>query len=106
MAKKVVVELIDDVDSSPAAETVSFGLDGTQYEIDLSAENAEELRAAFAPWVAAGRKVTAGRRVVPKPAKAASDAAAIRDWARAKGIEVSERGRIPAEVRAQYVADN
>ncbi|SNU01882.1 Lsr2 protein [Ruaniaceae bacterium KH17] len=106
MAKKVVVELIDDTDSSPAAETVSFALDGVSYEIDLSDENAAGLRSALAPWISAGRRVSGARRTAARASKGGSDASAIRAWARAKGIEVSERGRIPADLRAQYAAEN
>lgn len=105
MAKKIVVELIDDLDDSRAEETVSFALDGTSYEIDLSAENAAKLRSDFAQWVAAGRKVTGARKAAPASKAGKSDAAEIREWAKKKGIEVSERGRIPAEIRAQYLAD-
>lgn len=106
MAKKVVVELIDDTDSSPAAETVSFALDGVSYEIDLSDENAAALRSALAPWISAGRRVSGARRTATRASKGGPDASAIRAWARAKGIEVSERGRIPADLRAQYAAEN
>lgn len=105
MAKKIVVELIDDTDASKAAEMVSFGLDGVSYEIDLSQENAAQLRSELSRWVSSARKVSGARRVASKPTRSTSDAAAIRTWARGKGIEVSERGRIPAEIRAQYLAD-
>ena len=69
MAKKVVVELIDDTDSSPAAETVSFALDGVSYEIDLSDENAAGLRSALAPWISAGRRVSGARRTATRASK-------------------------------------
>ncbi len=105
MAKKIVVELIDDLDDSRAEETVSFSLDGTTYEIDLSVDNAAALRADFATWVAAARKVTGARKAASGSKAGKSDAAEVRAWARKKGIEVSERGRIPAEIRAQYLAD-
>ncbi len=106
MAKKIVVEIVDDLDGSGAAATVGFGLDGVSYEIDLSEENAAQLRADLSRWVQAARKVTGARKVASKPTRGTSDAAAIRAWARGKGIEVSERGRIPAEIRAQYLADS
>lgn len=106
MAKKIVVQIIDDLDGSLASSTVGFALDGVSYEIDLSDENAAQMRADFSRWVNAARKVTGTRRAAAKPARSGSDAAAIRAWARAKGVEVSERGRIPAEIRAQYLADS
>lgn len=107
MANKVVVQLVDDIDRSPASETVSFGLDSVNYEIDLNDEHAAELRDALAPWVSKGRR-TGGRkstRGTAAPRAAASDAAKIREWARGQGIEVSERGRIPAEIRERYLRE-
>jgi hypothetical protein len=105
MAQKVTVVLVDDLDGGPADETVSFGLDGTAYEVDLSRANADRLRDLLAPYVAGGRRVGAARR--PRTAAAprrsgSSDAAAIREWAQRNGHPVSERGRISAEVRAAY----
>lgn len=61
MAQKVVVELVDDLDGKPAEETVVFGLDGREYEIDLSVKNAEKMRKALSGYVEAGRK-TGGRK--------------------------------------------
>lgn len=104
MANKVVVQLVDDIDHSPAAETVSFGLDGVNYEIDLNEEHAAQLRDALSAWVGRARR-TGGRKSTRSgaPGKSpSSDAAKIRLWARDNGIEVSERGRIPAEVRERY----
>ena len=86
---------------------MSFGLDGVNYEIDLNDEHAAELRDALAPWVSKGRR-TGGRkstRGTAAPRAAASDAAKIREWARGQGIEVSERGRIPAEIRERYLRE-
>lgn len=101
MAQRVQVVLIDDVDNGPAAETVRFALEGVQYEIDLSAAHAAELRAAFAPWVAAARKVST--RSSGK-SRSSSDTSKVRAWAKANGYDVSERGRISATVRAAYDA--
>ena len=113
MAQKVQVLLVDDLDGGEATETVSFALDGTSYEIDLSGKNAEELRDAFAKYVGAARK--AGRSGGSSPGRAASSgrsrsstamdrdqAAAIRSWAKKKGLKVSDRGRIPASIIEQY----
>lgn len=101
MAQRVQVVLIDDVDNGPAAETVRFALEGVQYEIDLSAAHAAELRTAFAPWVAAARKAPA--RSSGK-SRSGSDTSKVRAWAKANGYDVSERGRISATVRAAYDA--
>lgn len=113
MVRKVQVLLVDDVDGSTADETVAFGLDGANYEIDLSADNSTAFREALARYVAAARK--AGRTGPAKAARAGSGAKpsasadraqnqAIRDWAKRNGLQVSERGRIPAEIVAKYHA--
>ncbi len=105
MAQRVQVVLEDDLDGGKADETVTFGLDGTTYEIDLSKKNAAKLRDALAAYVGSGRRV-AGRRGAAGRARgrgrSASDSADIRAWAKENGYEVSERGRISAEVRAAY----
>jgi nucleoid-associated protein Lsr2 len=105
MATKTVTELLDDIDGKPADETVSFGLDGVQYEIDLATDNAEALREALAPWSEAARR-TGGRRVAGRPVKVATevDTKAVRVWAASNGIELSSRGRIPGHVVEQYRA--
>ncbi len=109
MAQKVNVILVDDIDGSDAAETVPFGLDGTQYEIDLNSGHARELREQLDLYVRKARKAIGpasrtgrGRRT------GANDAGnkEIRDWAREKGLDVSERGRIPADIVAQFEAAN
>jgi hypothetical protein len=105
MAQKVEVLLVDDLDGGDADETVGFGLDGTRYEIDLSTAHASELREELEPYVRAARKA-AGR-----PARAAGTAsrgkasnAAVREWARANGHDIKERGRVPAVLMAEYHA--
>lgn len=99
--------LQDDLDGGSADETVTFGLDGRSYEIDLTTKNADKLRKTLAPYVAAGRR--AGRIPRQGPfgrSTAASDGntAAIRAWAIEQGYEVSSRGRISADIRAAYEA--
>lgn len=116
MAQKVNIILVDDIDDSEATETVSFGLDGTSYEIDLNDAHAAELREALAPYLGHARKVptSSGRRASRKSAAASSgsgggatngaSAADVRIWARENGHTVPERGRIPAEIREAYDA--
>jgi len=111
MAQKVHIVLEDDLDGSEATETVSFALDGTSYEIDLNEENATKLRDALSVYVGHGRRVTGGARRGRKSTGGGSStggasAKEIRDWARANGHDVPERGRIPADVRSAYEAAN
>lgn len=114
MAQKVQVLLVDDLDGGEASETVTFALDGSSYEIDLSEKNADELRDAFAKYVGAARK--AGRATTSSSSRSSSSprrsggsasmdrdqAAAIRSWAKKQGLKVSDRGRIPATIIEQY----
>ncbi len=108
MAKKVQVTLVDDIDNSVAAETVSFGLDGSSYEIDLSDANAKKLRDALAKYVANARKSgraprTAAATRVTRPARADREQVqATREWARKNGYKVSDRGRVPQVVVDAY----
>ncbi|MFV0287599.1 MAG: Lsr2 family protein [Demequina sp.] len=104
MAQRVKVVLVDDIDGGAATETIGFALDGVSYEIDLSAEHADELRAAFQPWVAVSRKVTSRRSAARAATPRRGDTAKIRAWAKDNGFEVSERGRISTEVRDAYAA--
>ncbi|MEU8133145.1 histone-like nucleoid-structuring protein Lsr2 [Streptodolium elevatio] len=107
MAQKVQILLVDDLDGGKADETVTFALDGVSYEIDLSEANAGELRNALATYVQVARK-TGGRvgrraaRGTAKSAGAGADTALVRQWARDNGYEVSERGRVPANIREAY----
>ena len=102
MAQKVNIVLIDDIDESPASETVSFALDGKDYVIDLSEKNAQKLRDAFAPYVAHARRGSAGSR--RRRGGERGNAAEIRAWARENGYNVPERGRIPSEINSAYAA--
>jgi len=106
MSRNVSVVVTDDLDGSAGAETVSFGLDGVAYEIDLNEVNRARLGSALEPFIHAGRRVQrsnrsrgAGRRPAPT-----TDRAAIRTWAKEAGLQVSERGRISSEVMRQYEA--
>lgn len=106
MAQKVQVVLVDDIDGGVADETVTFSLDGVAYEIDLSTGNAANLREAFAPWVGGARRVGGRTRAQRRTSSRSSGGrnSEIREWARANGYSVSERGRIPAEVKAAFEA--
>lgn len=112
MAKRVIHELIDDMNGQPADESVTFGLDGVQYEIDLTTKNAAKLRTVLAPFVAAATKVGRGGiargrdgrgRSTPRTDRQLNQA--IREWAVANGIPVSDRGRIKQEIVDRYKAE-
>ena len=109
VAQKIQTLFIDDIDGSEAEGTVRFALDGAEYEIDLNAKNAEALRKALSRYVDAARRSsgTAARR----PARAGRRAAAsglntteVREWAKAQGIDVKDRGRVPAELVVRFRA--
>ena len=104
MAQKVQILLTDDIDGSEAAETVSFGIDGSVYEIDLSEKNVGQLRKVLSPYVEHARKATASaqRRRRPRPASHRELSTEIREWAKARGSKVSERGRIPANIMTEF----
>lgn len=105
MAKKVQIILEDDLDGSNADETVTFGLDGATYEIDLTAQHAEELRSALNPFVGAARK-TGKAKGSRASGSSGVDTKKVRAWAIENGIDVPGRGRIPKNVVEKYVAAN
>jgi hypothetical protein len=112
VARKVEVQLLDDIDGKPAEETVRFSLDGASYEIDLSAKHADELRASMAKFITKARRlgrghaVSAGRARGGTPARAdRAQNQAIRDWAKRKGVQLNDRGRIPRTIVEQYEAE-
>jgi hypothetical protein len=110
VAQKVRVLLVDDLDGTEAETTVEFGLDGVSYTIDLSADNAESLREALAPYVDSGHRIGERKKSLTKTATAAAPSAAtgreqtqaIREWARKQGYDVSDRGRIPGHIGEAY----
>ena len=111
MAQKVHVELVDDLDGSSAAETVTFGLDGTTYEIDLNKRNAKALRKSMEAYLEAARRVSGkrqpkrnGKPVAKGKVDLGPSTREIRDWARANGFEVADRGQIPANVREAFAS--
>lgn len=117
MARRIVHQLVDDLDGTEletgSGETVLFSLDGIAYEIDLTDDNAQALRDAFAPYVSAARRVS-GRSTSSSASNSARrrrrtgqhDYGPVREWAKANGYNVSERGRVPAAVLEAYEAAN
>jgi hypothetical protein len=105
MAQKITVELQDDLDGGPADETVRFGVDSAEYEIDLSKKNAAAFRKKLAPFIDHARRAgRAQRRRAGRTAGSRERSGDIRAWAKDQGIVVSARGRIPASVVEQYHA--
>ena len=110
MAQRVQVILVCDLHEGevPGTETIAFAVDGTAYEVDVCDEHARELRDRFAPYVGVARR--SGRSSRPagtgrrRSRGGANEAAQIREWARAQGIDVPQRGRIPAELAERYTA--
>jgi hypothetical protein len=104
VAQRIQTLFVDDIDGSEAEGTVRFGLDGADYEIDLSVAHGEELHKALAPYVAHARKVGGARRAARAGRRTAGaiDTHRVREWAREQGIEVKERGRVPANIVEKY----
>jgi hypothetical protein len=110
MAQRIQVLLVCDLhgDDTPGTETITFGLDGASYEIDVCDHHAREIRDRFASYVGAARRAGrpasgGGRR---RRRGGTGDAARIREWARSQGLPVPERGRIPADLAERYAAAN
>lgn len=105
MAQKVNIVLVDDIDGAEASQTVSFGLDGTSYEIDLTDKNAKALREALATYVGHARKSGGrGRARRSSSTNLGPSSKQIRDWARSNGYQVSDRGRVSGEIRQAFDA--
>ena len=106
MAQKIQTLFIDDLDGSQAEGTVRFGLDGTDYEIDLNAEHAQALRDALSRYMQMARRAGGGARRPARGGRRAGgvDSTEVREWAKAQGIEMKDRGRVPAEVVARFKA--
>ena len=106
MAQKIQTLFIDDIDGSEAEGTVRFALDGTDYEIDLNTKHADALRKSLARYIDAARRSSGAAR---RPARSGRRSAAsglntteVREWAKAQGIEVKDRGRVPAELVVKF----
>ena len=104
MVQKIQTLFIDDLDGGEAAGTVRFGLDGTEYEIDLSTAHGDELRKVLEQYVRYGRRTGGTARRAPRGRRASDtvDTAKVREWAKGQGIEIKDRGRVPASIVEQY----
>lgn len=105
MAQKIQTLFIDDIDGGEAEGTIQFGLDGSEYEIDLSTKHSGELRSALDRYVSHARKLggTARRSTTRSGRKSSAiDTAAVRAWARESGYGIKDRGRVPADLVAKY----
>jgi hypothetical protein len=100
--QRIITELVDDIDGTKAEETVRFAIDGVEYEVDLSEKNAQKLRDAVAGYAEKARKVRGGRGGRKATSVSQVDTKAVRAWAKSNNIELSSRGRIPADVVDRY----
>jgi len=108
VAQKIQTLFIDDIDGSAADGTVRFGLDGADYEIDLNTGHAQALRDALARYITSARRVGSKpqrpARVSRKAPASGVNSTDVREWAKAQGIEVKDRGRVPAELVVKFQA--
>ena len=107
MAQRTPVSLVDDIDGSPATETILSSVDGKNYMIDLSSRNASGLKKTLAPYITAGRKLSNPRRGRGRPYRHVTtdvDPTAVRAWAIANDYEISARGRVSAAIIDEYRA--
>lgn len=112
MAQKVTIELVDDLDGNPISDgggTVTFALGKKSYEIDLSTANKEKLEKALSPFISAARAASSSSTSTRSAGRSSSkgkDLSAVREWARANGHAISDRGRVPSSVIEAYEAAN
>ena len=110
MAQKVTTTITDDIDAvqgieTPASETITFSFAGKNYEIDLSKENATTMRENFGFYAEHAREVSGGHSAPRRPRQRnRAHSGDVRAWAQAQGITLSDRGRIPEAIVAQYEA--
>ena len=105
MAQKIQTLFIDDIDGGEAAGTVHFALDGADYEIDLSTKHTDELHKALGKYIGRARKVGGTRRATRGAGRRGAstiDTHKVREWAKEQGIDIKDRGRVPANVVEQY----
>ena len=110
MAQRVEVLLTDDLDGTSIAagkgETVQFALDGKNYEIDLTSINATNLRKALKPYLDAARKTATGNAKRTRTTRIGPDPKTVKEWARANGYDVKDRGRVSKDVLEAFNAAN
>ncbi|HEX8936177.1 MAG TPA: Lsr2 family protein [Pseudonocardiaceae bacterium] len=111
MVQKIITEFIDDIDGSPAERTFTFAVDGTTYEIDLSAENIAGFKSVIGGFIESARKVKGsrssnGRHIhnarVNGGGQSREQTRAVREWARKHGHNISNRGRIPSSIQQAF----
>jgi hypothetical protein len=102
VARKTIVEWVDDIDGTAAAETVTFTIDGSRFEIDLSEKNATKLRDVMGGWIDASRR--SGHRAArgSQPTRDPAESTKARKWAVDNGFDVGPRGRLRSEVLVAY----
>jgi hypothetical protein len=101
MAQRTIVSLVDDLDGGAASQTVKFGVDGVEYEIDLSDKNAAKLRKALATYLAHGRKLSRSGQPY-KLIELGLSSRDLRAWAKSNGYDVPDRGRVPRSIQDAY----
>jgi Lsr2 len=108
VAQQVLITMVDDLDGTEEdVETVRFGLDGKEYEIDLSGPNGGKLRAVMAPYVKSARPAArASRQASRRQQPDRPNPIAVREWAKGRGIKVNDRGRVPVDITRQYLEAN
>jgi hypothetical protein len=106
MAQQIQTLFIDDIDGGAADGTIRFGLDGTDYEIDLSASHNKELHTVLAKYITHARKVGGATRRVSRGRRSADaiETHKVREWAKAQGADIKDRGRVPADIVEKYRA--
>lgn len=106
MVQKIQTLTVDDIDGSDAEGTVRFGLDGRNYEIDLNVQHSQELRSALSKYVSHARRVGGPARRAARGRTSAppADTTEIRTWAREQGYDIKDRGRVPADITAKFIA--
>ena len=105
MAQRVQIELVDDITGETAQETMHFSVDGTDYEIDLTTENAGKLRSCLSDYIAKGRKVSARRGQGARqsaPASRGGQTSLVRQWAQENGYKPNARGRLNQAIVDAY----
>ena len=106
MAQQVTITLTDDLNGAKADETLRFGVEGVEYEIDLTTANAAKFRSAVATYVEKSRRVGRSTGKAGKRTTVGPDAKVVRAWAESKKIDIPARGRIPSNILEQYAKEN